>query len=94
MNKKGSIVFGVVFFTIMALAVLGIVLGIVSGFEEKDILDEKCKTLGYLEYEYKDEFKFCEEENGDLHYIKSECSYNIPFLQLFPKDCKMNEISI
>ncbi len=89
MNKKGGTlgIFSMIIFTV-------VVIGLSSGIAEMQEDDKACEEMGYLKYEYKQDFEFCEDKNGNLHYIKHECDYMIPILELFPNRCIVNKIKV
>jgi len=69
MKKKGQ----VDMFVIISLCIFFIFLVIylfisVKALEESK--DKACQDLGYKEYIYSESFKFCEDINGNLHYVK------------------------
>jgi len=68
--------------------------GILSSSEEIKILNQECQDLGYSEYQYNIDFRFCADDERNLHYIDYECDYEINFLGLFPKSCEMYEITV
>ena len=37
--------------------------------------DENCQSLGLLEYEYSFGMHYCEDTEGNLHYIKMDCKH-------------------
>ncbi len=85
---------GIICVTILLCLLILFCVGTYSDTEKRDILDQKCQDLGYSEYTFKMGFKFCEDEIGSLHYIDYECYYKIEFLELFPKDCDLNKITV
>ena len=84
-----NIAFGIIIFLIFLIG-----FAITNGIAFNKAKDEVCQDLGYEKHAYLGSFNLCEDNNGDLHYIKyEEPSFNL----CLTKDCfdlKMKEISV
>ena len=77
------IVFGI------SLPLLGLL--ILSVINTQVNYGEACEKLGFEDYEYKSDFQTCEDNKGNLYFIKTECDM---FLGIWSKSCEAKEISV
>lgn len=95
-NKRGGI--ELIIYTIIILFITTTIILITAAVISQDIrikeLDKACEEIGYAKYEYKMPYEFCEDKEGNLYYIKSECEYVFQFLELFAEECTAKKISI
>lgn len=71
----------------LILIIWGIVYSIIATMEK----DEACNKLGFEDYTYWSGEPVCEDDSGDLYFVKLECN---SFHNLWITDCKASLISV
>ena len=79
---------------VIVICIILLFLGVYSGVIVGNILDNKCKELGYDKYSSKNGLKFCEDKLGNLQTVNHDCKFKIEFMGLFPTTCYINKIKI
>lgn len=90
LNKKG----GTILSLIGLMTVIVFISIVISAVIQVDLLNKECKDMGYKEYEKRNNFDFCESNNGNLYYINYDCDYKVDILKLIPKDCSAYKIRV
>lgn len=73
---------------LLSIAIILLIYGVVGGIHDNRERDRACEELGLVEYVFEPSFNFCEDIEGNLHYIKMECK---PW---YWPDCTAKPISV
>ena len=85
MGKGFSIVFVVLIVALIFCVYLMIMISI--------SYNAACKEIGFEEYKVEGNFRFCEDLDGNLHYIKVECVLP-PFTKCIVKPISVGDVRI
>ena len=84
MEKDAKIAIGIL--------LLIIAFAIFLSVEENKARDKSCKELGFEEFIYYDK-AFCEDSEGNLHYIKLDCPFP-PFTRCISKPISVGDVRV
>ncbi len=78
----------IIFFCIGVVIIFLIFFLIFSIFYGEHRFNVACQEIGFEDFFFSNAFSYCEDSEGNLHYVKLDCSFP-PFT-----DCTVKEISV
>jgi len=87
MNKKGFIIFtlAILILTIVICLLLWLTIG------TSKIRDNVCKEMGFERYSLIGMMDYCEDSEGNLHYVKFKCDFP-PFTKCEAKPISVGDV--